>query len=51
MTDLAISTFDMIAAGNMRRPSFGKRIALWIETNQKAKAEREIEKVLRRVRN
>ena len=51
MTDLAISKFDMIAAGNLRRPSFGKRLTLWIETHQQAKADREIAQILRRVRN
>jgi hypothetical protein len=51
MSDLAISKFDMTAAGNMRRPSYGKRLVLWIETRQQSKADREIAQILRRVRN
>lgn len=50
MTDIAISKFEITAAGNMRRPTFGKRFALWIETHQQVRADREIAQILRRVR-
>ena len=52
MTDFAISTFETaVIAGNERRPSFGQRLLLWIETHQQRRADREIAQILRRFRN
>jgi hypothetical protein len=51
MSVLALSKFEITAAGSMRRPSIGKRVVQWIETHQQAKADREIAQILRRVRH
>ena len=52
MTNFAIPTFETaVVAGNERRPSFGQRLLLWIETRQQLRADREIAQILRRARN
>ena len=46
MTEYALSTFEsaqFLSAGDKpRKPSLGRRLALWIETSQQVKADREI---------
>jgi len=52
MPDYVISEFEtshFLSAGHQRRqPSFGRRLILWIETNQQRRADREIMRTLRR---
>ena len=52
MADYVISEFEtsqfLSVSHQRRQPSFGRRLILWIETNQQRRADREIVRMLRR---
>jgi len=55
MTEYAISAFEtaqfLFAGDKSRKPSMGRRVIEWIETNQQRRADREIARIVGRVRH